>query len=615
MRSKVNKISKEFGQLNLNQKFKYERKLGEINIGTWALLRLKVNKSSLEIFVNEVSTGIQDIMNYTESNQFYLMDIGGSPNKQKSIHGFIWSLSVDTNFIEDNYMPVTTLTCFAAYLYNEEGEYKCFPDDLDIKKNSLGAECNQDCKSCTSQGCLNCKCQVSSCEMKLGKSLCICPSKASANETSCECPSGSFFTGYSCEACTLQNCAECIDLNTCKACLDTFLIIDGKCQCGEGRYEADKTCKNCTQNCSLCADSQECIKCSPGFYLDSQAKCRSCKANCAECDESNCLTCADTFFRLNETHCACKTGYNDYGVCVRKRFIAEISVSIENVVVIEFNSTLDSLLRYEDFLIKSSLKNLEIKFIAKNSAIYEFSVTSNENIEQGSEFNISIKNKKLKSSDNSLYYQTDLSVNLYKLESNNKLSKVLKSNTKSAVGAALGVAAFSGLFGSASFFWILFNTLQLITFLPLNSTPYPKDLVEFFTYLNLFNLFPSIYKLIGLKVDDSLPYFEARRFGINTSLFLVNIELIVVQFLINLIILVLLLLGSLIFKGKIRDKCLNKMQSYRYGYFLKLLTGGYIDFLIYALIQLKDVSIMQISKSIFGVFSTFLAFAAIVRDF
>ena len=520
-----------------------------------------------------------------------MMYIGGSPNKATSMKGYVWSLAVDKNFIQNQYMPTTTLACTAAYL--EGGEYKCFPEELNIDKNSLGVDCNEECSSCNSYTCLHCKCNVSSCEMSGSQNLCKCPPDAKATETTCECPDKKLFTGYSCEYCTLYKCLECSDIKTCSQCEETYSIIDGKCECREGKYETSKGCASCVDGCSTCENSNECLECLQGFYLDSDSKCQACGENCAKCDKNKCLDCEDTFIKADQVNCKCKDGYQDLGRCSRKRFRAGIRVNSDNVVTIEFNSTLDKNLEYKDFIIDcSDVKDPKIKFKAVSSTKYEFHVTSNYEIKSGSEFKASLKDQSLESKDNSLYYKTDLIVNLHKAVPISDLSKTLTSNAQLAVGASLGTAALAGIFGSASFFWILLNTLQIITYLPLNSTPYTETLVKFFTFMNFLNLFPSIHELFGISVDGFDPYLEARRYEINTNLFLINVDIIVVQVMFNVAIIILLLLGMLLCGGSWKNRCFRWIQKYRYSYFLRLLIGVYLDFLVFSLVQLRTVRVI-----------------------
>ena len=565
-----------------------KRNLSVLENGKWTLLRLKINSNTLEIFINEESKAIQDISAYSEINQNYMMYIGGSPNKATSMNGYVWSLAVDKEFIKDDYMPTTTLSCSAAYF--EGGEYKCFPEELNINKNSLGVDCIDGCSSCNSYTCLSCLCNVSSCEMIGNKNLCICPSDAIATENSCKCPGDKIYTGYSCESCSLNNCLECSDIKTCKTCEDTYTIIDGNCKCGSGKYETSNGCKVCIDGCDLCDNSKDCNECLEGYYLYSSSNCKPCGKNCAECNETKCLTCFDTYVQVNDLDCACKEGYDDFGMCIRKRFKASIKVDSNNVVTIQFNTTLSKTLKYEDFVIDcSDVKEPSIKFVAKSTSKYEFHVTSDYEIKSGSVFKASLKNQKLTTNDNSLYYKTTLQVNLHKAVPVSEASKVLLSNAQVVAGASLGAAATAGIFGATSFFWILLNTLQIITYLPLNSTPYTETLVKFFTFMNFLNLFPSIHELLGIGVKHSEPYLEARRYDLETNLFLINVDIIVIQFLVNVLIVVLLLAGMFLCGGRWKNKCYRWIQKYRYGYFLRLLTGVYLDFFVFSLVQLRTV--------------------------
>jgi hypothetical protein len=294
---------------------------------------------------------------------------------------------------------------------------------------------------------------------------------------------------------------------------------------------------------------------------------------------------------MEDGSCKCEDGYEDKGKCFRIRFEASIKVNSKNVVTVTFNETLQSTLTYQDFVIEcKDVKNAKIEFKAISKSEYEFHVTSEDDIEAGSIFTVILKNQKLKSKKNSLYYKTDLSVKLFEVNAENPIVESLLSAAKKVVMASLAVTATFGIFGSTSFFWILLNTLQILTYLPLNSTPYTETLIKFFTFMNLLNLFPSISELLGIDINHSDPYLEARRYDIDSNLFLINVDIIVVQFMINVTIILLLVLGMLTLGGSWKARCYRWLQRYRYGYFLRLLTGIYLDFLIFSLVQIRTVS-------------------------
>jgi proprotein convertase subtilisin/kexin type 5 len=116
-----------------------------------------------------------------------------------------------------------------------------------------------------------------------------------------------------------MNCAECIV--TANNPLNTFIldmrtnrcVIIEECDaCGIPplvKYENDKKCGRCSENCEICCDPDNCEVCAKGYFLMFNNKCAPCIANCNVCNDfSTCVTCSDgyTLYRSN-TQCKLTT--------------------------------------------------------------------------------------------------------------------------------------------------------------------------------------------------------------------------------------------------------------------------------------------------------------------
>ena len=74
--------------------------------------------------------------------------------------------------------------------------------------------------------------------------------------------------------------------------------------------------------------------------------------------------------------------------------------------------------------------------------------------------------------------------------------------------------------------------LEIITYLPLNSIPYPEQLSAFYNSIGPLNIFPNPISNIIPSDNSSTPYLEAQRYGLTTSLFLSNAGPFLLNFLI-----------------------------------------------------------------------------------
>jgi len=139
--------------------------------------------------------------------------------------------------------------------------------------------------------------------------------------------------------CKVENCTKCQDTeaNRCDTCADqNYLAADGQCySCSDsciGCVGAEKNCTVCAeyfqrntdtnecepevcqvQGCAKCVagDTTQCLQCADGFFRNSEKKCASCLPHCKTCETSyRCIACEDFY--------AVKKGifYND--ACVVK---------------------------------------------------------------------------------------------------------------------------------------------------------------------------------------------------------------------------------------------------------------------------------------------------------
>jgi proprotein convertase subtilisin/kexin type 5 len=126
----------------------------------------------------------------------------------------------------------------------------------------------------------------------------------------------------------LDNCDECITVNTCEKCATNYLLQNGVCsECslpGQFKVLHNNTCVTCDPLCKVCASETECGECLPNlfdqdgvctlcmdaglFRIESEMRCVRCQEHCDVCaTESTCDICAPNYFlNPNKTCVECR---------------------------------------------------------------------------------------------------------------------------------------------------------------------------------------------------------------------------------------------------------------------------------------------------------------------
>ena len=188
-------------------------------------------------------------------------------------------------------------------------------------------DCGVDCDVCTdSATCTDCTGVDKF--IHLGVCVAACPTATLTDNGNClPCANG-------CEVCTP-------DVNTCTSCKEGFYLKaeDNLCHsnCGDGKYgdNADRLCKTCLENCTLCLAENTCTKCitthflinfqckeecPAGYYQDTLEAdnqfCRICSSTCTACDnQDKCTGCQSNVYKYtisaDEVMCIddCPAGY------------------------------------------------------------------------------------------------------------------------------------------------------------------------------------------------------------------------------------------------------------------------------------------------------------------
>ncbi|KAG9486783.1 hypothetical protein GDO78_006922 [Eleutherodactylus coqui] len=174
--------------------------------------------------------------------------------------------------------------------------------------------CDDICQTCntSSTACTSCH---------LGKYL---------HEEDCipSCPKGTFSNTKDrrCEKCT-EDCVMCTDINECLKCTHGYLH-DGRCykKCPDGFFGQGQGCTVCDEDCRTCEKTAgyclschtpkvlqqaTCMSTCPVKFTDINGICKHCPADCLSCvNEDTCTACLPYYF-LHEDKClrSCPEGY------------------------------------------------------------------------------------------------------------------------------------------------------------------------------------------------------------------------------------------------------------------------------------------------------------------
>ena len=184
---------------------------------------------------------------------------------------------------------------------------------------------------------------------------------------------------------------------------------------------------------------------------------------------------------------------------------------------------------------------------------------------------------------------------------------------KGGVGA---VAATSIINGSPGSFWSLLNQLQMITYLPMTRMPVPDGLMATLGALNVGSFVPNPfeYALPSNESSQSPPDY-AKRYEVNSSLFLLNTGLIMGSGVGLVLSLVPIYVASRLTTGFLSQYLRRLLPSFRWGIPLRWWLQSYLDISIYSLLQIQQVlthnDLSALSVSCNFIVSAFFALAVL----
>ncbi|OMJ66271.1 hypothetical protein SteCoe_36945 [Stentor coeruleus] len=478
--------------------------------------------------------------------------------------------------------------------------------------------------------CTHCNIDCATCENEYSCLTCI-DDKAKVNFTSCACKDGYYALNTNPLYCSICNdsCLTCINNSTCISCLFEFSNIESgfckcplhssasqkKCECDEGYYlvnlpnkpfsceKCDKTCKSCNSStfCLSCANSSdtitktgEChVTCSSGYYYKDEI-CLSCLDLCNNCSDSlSCNSCVDNANMETSPliKCLCDEGYEKNSrICEAKYFKAKISVNVKNRISIQFDEILKNDLIKENFEISiENIKSFTYSVKKKDFKIFYLLLQFIEDVKDGTRFNLTITKTPLRSKNGKILEKYIYSGNLHEYLTISKVIVAMANSTKAVTQVVVSSSLGSSVVSNPAAAWMIINTIQLISYIPLNSNPMPDGLDAFITGLGGYTeMIPNPFAYIFDSRTLSDPYLQARKFGTKTSVFWINIGPSMVTFLLILSMWPFLYFFSKFNLGKISIKIKKTLKNYRYNFFLRFWIQAYLDIGVASLIQLRS---------------------------
>ena len=507
------------------------------------------------------------------------------------------------------------LTCVARYAAVSSGSECYCMDGYYAESTPLITEfsclaCNSDCKTCSGPDiCETCNLMYANPGAVRG---CGCPENSAESEGKCVCSSPYVMSAgapHSCGVC-YETCSECTSTaeNACTKCLDSTLeLVNGACVCKSNSYWTGSTCKDCGAVCSGCTSYEVCIdcaytsyeknatgncnpKCSSGFYAY-LGDCLQCGNLCLTCTSTACTQCVNNANTVN-SQCICNYGYSGATACDRTYFEALLSVSLKNIVTVSLSSALNQSLLASNFNVSiASTVDLSYVFTAVNTTTYTFQILPVSTISESTEVYVTISPQGIVSSLGELLKNYELAGKLhyYFAIQTSYMALAAVNSTKALAKTAIAASVAAGVMSNPSCLWVLMNTLEIITYLPLNKLPYSQALMQFFTTLSGINIIPNPAEYLITTGNDSLPYEQAGNYGFNTSLFLFNAGPWIANIFIFMALVPLFYFGSKIKFGSIAIKCAKLLLNYRYSFFLRSWTQSYLSIGLLALIQMHSV--------------------------
>ena len=507
--------------------------------------------------------------------------------------------------------------------------------------------CYPTCSRCAGEGaysCMECLEEI----MIIESGACVCPEftwtdgnqctncpvgcKSCSFETCWECGIGYYLEGSTCAECSLF-CEGCTGqgANQCTSCKKLQVFSGNSCSCPRYFYmDSHGECGECISNCVECTGSVGCEACETGYYYDTLSEvCEACDRSCSECVGymDNCISCKNPNIVMVGEYGACDCASNQYITsenpltcaecpefcetcnstkCIKCKvgFILVSSGCVQNVLNLDISLSQGGLLFSFSEDLAKSLESTDF-ITACDSVLADHTLA----VINSSQFNISLLCN--------LTATTQISINITSEivgKSNSVLQqKFYQISILSSTGSpitfysvatilntlALSIAmatSLSSIFTNTqpSMVWATFNTVQILSYLPLQNIQFPPDLENFLILIQSINILPNLCLFMNLYNCNSpeiiVPFVI---YGYTCSYFVTNIAQTVLAF----VILILSLLCFWIFYkttgGKAQEYFLKRIKDFKYNALIRFWIESFIEIVIASVISANTVIYMQ----------------------
>ncbi|OMJ67888.1 hypothetical protein SteCoe_34826 [Stentor coeruleus] len=525
------------------------------------------------------------------------------------------SISSCKKCYDDCYNCTSEFNCVECISSNSHPDFEigCICNDGYYNTSSLIHEdscikCYEECSECVEKSKCT-KCISKNTELNLdGNCMCI---QGYYNETSLK-------SVNSCKKCH-EDCLTCNSYPLCIICKDNNFIISkqGGCECNAGLFKnLDNLCEPCNDTCKTCESRIKCLECKDNLSIPSDitSYCIKCPDLCSGCKSNyECVSCIENA-TLKNNLCFCDKGYtNSSSSCVIKYFTASMSISSKNNIKINFSEPLANSLIQDDFLLEILNITFSFSLYISNPSSYLLIPKFTENIPINTKFSIKIIKNQIFSTKDSQLENKDFEGVLNELEVivlNPNIQVIVetsKASSQIAVSSSLGMSITSNPAAA----WAMINTIQLITYLPLNNNPLTAGIKKFCVSIGKYNIVPSPMHAFFNANSSSEPYSEAKIYGFKTSVFWINFGPSTVILVVSILLIPYIYLASKI-KMSEKMKFDKLLSSYKYGFFLRFWIQSYLDVGFFSLIQLKS-TILIASEGYFNQFTAMLGMVIFIK--
>lgn len=517
----------------------------------------------------------------------------------------------------------------------------------ECKENSVmnvgACECMSSYYKTAYDSCAPCDPLCISCD---GPSLCSqCKENTSNDSGVCNC-NPSFYRNYddTCSICPEASITCELDVENVihTSCIGNLKIINDECRCETGKVldYSQWNCIDCPDLCSSCIVEsgtyicEECVSnasqdglggcvCDEG-YLGFSQYCKACSSNCMLCsDDFSCIEC-EYGYKLNAQACVCDEDefYLRKGECLITKLELNIA-SLTNQISLEFSKILKHSLQSDElgFSVDSPDYSGSITFELSETVVnmnYDLLLKSSIPVQSTLSFILTFSEEVQDKYDNMLdplvyHVSAELSIdeehiydpNQEESEDNQNKSdttndeietKEMEDTTKTASGISLAIGSgISALNMHAEGIWMMINTLQIFSFMPLYSINIPPKMKGVCQGLLKLNIFPNFFS--DYFIEREGPYYSKRTqdFGYTTSQFLLNAGKIMTFFFFNLATYALLKVLFFTLNAKISNERVKKIfkfiiRLFEWNYFVRFWIQAYLELTITAFINILKPS-------------------------